>query len=272
MPSGTGRVLEELTQPEAQAILERSGVVVIPCGSVEQHGPHLPFGTDTYAAESVAVRLAEHLDALVATIGPLGVTPIHMPFPGTLSLRPSTFSAIVEDVCDSLIRHGARRFVMVNWHEGNAAAIGNAAQAVQGRNPDTVRFVVVQAMWIAHELFGQEVGLTHGGELEALGVLADWPRLVHLDRAVNAGPRAAAEKLDALRRRRGAYPVVLDIREITPSGWYGTLDGVTPERAKALVEQSAERAAQYVQECFKVTDEAAAAVKAIERRDAPARP
>jgi creatinine amidohydrolase len=260
-------ILMELTQPEAEAILRRSATVVIPCGSVEQHGAHLPFGTDTYAAESIAWRLAEALDALVAPIGPLGVTPIHMPFAGTLSLRPSTFAALIEDVCDSLVRHGARRFVPVNWHEGNAAAISQAAAAVQLRYPETVRFVVVQAMWITHELFGQEVGLTHGGELEALAVLADNPALVHLDRARDPGPPGPAAELDSLRRRRTAYPIVLDIREITPSGWYGTLDGATPERAARLVAESAERAAAYVRECFDVTDRAATGLRKIHHED-----
>lgn len=257
----TGRLLQEITQPEAVALLERSGTVVIPCGSVEQHGPHLPFGTDTFAAESIAVRLAEHLDALVAPIGPLGVTPFHMAFAGTLTVRPATLVALLEDVCDSLIRHGARRFVLANWHEGNQAAIGQASATLQVRHADRgVRFVVVQAMWIAHELFGQQPGLTHGGEIEALSVLADHPELVHLERATNPGPPGPAAELDALRRRRGAYPILADIREISPTGWYGTLAGVSPERARQLVEQTAERAAQYVNECFAVVDRASAAL------------
>ena len=256
-----------MTQPEAEALLRRSGLVVIPCGSVEQHGPHLPFGTDIYAARAVAQRLAERLDGLMATIGPLGVTPIHMPFAGTLSVRPATFAAVLEDVCDSLIRHGARRFVLVNWHEGNAAAINQAAQSVQVRHEAgaRVRFVVVQAMWIAHELFGQDVGLTHGGEIEALAVLADRPELVHLERATNPGEPRRAERLDALRRRRGAYPVVTDIREISSSGWYGTLAGVTPERAAELVERTAARAAEYVRESFGAVDDAEAAVSDVPR-------
>lgn len=254
-------ILQEMTQPEAEAILRRSATVVIPCGSVEQHGPHLPFGTDIYAAESIGWRLAEELDALVAPVGPLGVTPIHMPFAGTITLRPSTFAALLEDVCESLIQHGARRFVLANWHEGNAAAINQAAAAVQGRHPDAVRFVVVQAMWIAHELFGQEAGLTHGGQIEALAVLADNPSLVHLEQAHNPGPPERAAELDALRRRRAAYPVVLDIREISPTGWYGRLDDVNEEQANRLVVESAARAAEYVRECFTATERAVSAIR-----------
>lgn len=247
----SAHVLQEITRPEAEALLQRSATVVIPCGSVEQHGPHLPFGTDAYAAESIARRLAIHLDALVAPIGPLGVTPFHMSFAGTLTIRPSTLVALLEDVCESLVRHGARRFVLVNWHEGNHAAIGEATATLQVRlAPAGVRFVVVQAMWVAHELFGSHVGLTHGGQIEALAVLADHPDLVHLERAVDPGPAGPAVALDALRRRRGAYPVLADIREITPSGWYGTLEGATVERGHELVERTAERAAEYVRECF----------------------
>jgi creatinine amidohydrolase len=258
------RDLTALTQPEAEAVLRRSGLVVIPCGSVEQHGPHLPFGTDWYAAESVAERLAEHLDALIAPIGPLGVTPFHAAIAGTLTLRPTTFGAVIEDVCHSLVRHGARRFVLVNWHEGNQAALNQAALAVQSHHDNAVRFVVVQAMWIAHELVGQEVGLTHGGAIEALAVLADHPRLAHLDRATNPGEPVRASAVDALRRRRTTYALVADIREITPSGWYGSLEGVTPERGRDMVERVAVRAAEQVRECFD-------AIFASEVRDGSAR-
>jgi creatinine amidohydrolase len=244
------RDLTALSQPEAEALLARSGLVLIPCGSVEQHGPHLPFATDWYAAHAVAQRMAEQLDALVAPIGPLGVTPFHAGIAGTLTLRPTTFGALIEDVCDSLVRHGARRFGLVNWHEGNQAALNQAAVAVQSRHDNAVRFVVVQAMWIAHELVGHEVGLTHGGAIEALAVQADHPDLVHLERATNPGEPVRAAAFDALRRRRTTYPLLADIREITPTGWYGSLDGVTPDRGRDMVDGVALRAAEQVRECF----------------------
>ncbi|NIR41142.1 MAG: creatininase family protein, partial [Actinobacteria bacterium] len=80
-------------------------------GSIEQHGPHLPCGTDTMAGELIGRALAERLGALYVPFGPYGVTPIHAGHPGTISLRRSTFEALLTDICDELIAMGIRRLV-----------------------------------------------------------------------------------------------------------------------------------------------------------------
>ena len=88
-------------------------------GSVEQHGPHLPCGTDYLASLVIGQKVAELVDALLVPFCPIGVTPFHMSFAGTLTLQPQTFIAVVEDICASLAHHGAKRVVFLNWHEGN---------------------------------------------------------------------------------------------------------------------------------------------------------
>ena len=93
-------------------------VAVIPLGSIEQHGPHLPCGTDTFAAELVAKAVAERLDALYVPFGPYGVTPIHAGHPGTINLRRSTFEALLTDICEELADHGIRRSC---WSTGTRA-------------------------------------------------------------------------------------------------------------------------------------------------------
>ena len=74
-----GRRFDELTDPEIAAALARSPRVMLPMGSIEQHGPHLPTGTDFFAATAIALEVAEHLDALVLPLCPLGVTPCTCP-------------------------------------------------------------------------------------------------------------------------------------------------------------------------------------------------
>jgi creatinine amidohydrolase len=172
-----------------------------------------------------------------------------MSFAGTLTLKPQTFIAVVEDVCDSIIRHGAKKIVFLNWHEGNTAAMNLAAVSVQQRHP--VRVLVVQACYIAFELFGKECGLTHGGELEVLPILAYEPSLVHLERATNPSPPERARKIDGLRRGRAGYPFLRDIREIAPTGWYGEPQNATMEKAKVFLDRVAGVAADYIQTTFK---------------------
>ncbi|HYJ77143.1 MAG TPA: creatininase family protein, partial [Actinomycetes bacterium] len=91
--------LSTMTSPEAAEAVARSRTAVIPIGSIEQHGPHLPNGTDTMAAELVARSVAGKLDAVYAPFGPYGVTPIHAGHPGTVTLRRETFEALLTDIC-----------------------------------------------------------------------------------------------------------------------------------------------------------------------------
>jgi len=79
------RYFIDLTQPEIAAQLKKNPLVVLPAGSVEQHGPHLPTGTDIYASNVIGHAVAERMDGLVLPGGPLGVTPMHMPKPISVS-------------------------------------------------------------------------------------------------------------------------------------------------------------------------------------------
>ena len=146
------RSFDELTDPEIAAALARSPRVVLPMGSVEQHGPHLPTGTDFFAATAIALAVAEHIDALVLPLCPLGVTPMHMPYPGTVSLRPETLQAVVSDIGSSLAAHGCREFVLLNWHEGNIPSLALVAEHLHRDLGLSV--VVVQACYVAEERFG----------------------------------------------------------------------------------------------------------------------
>ncbi len=223
--------LYHLTSHEAAAALERSPIAVIPFGSVEQHGPHLPNGTDAIAARLVASEVAHRLDALLVPFGPYGITPIHAGHPGTVSLRRSTFEALLTDVCEEMVAMGADRFVFVNWHEGNIAALDAVATDVQHRHPG-VTAVAAHACYVAQRLYADQGGeLTHGGGLEALAVLAHDPSLVHTERAGDSTRPDKAAAMDAMRRSREVYGYITDVTEIDSDGWYGDPGWATVERA-----------------------------------------
>jgi creatinine amidohydrolase len=228
------RRFDELTDPEIAAALARSPRVILPMGSVEQHGPHLPTGTDSFAATAIALEVAEHLDALVLPLCPLGVTPMHMPYPGTVSLRPGTLQDVVIDIGSSLAAHGGREFVILNWHEGNIPTLALAAERLHREIGLAV--VVVQACYVAEERFGPRAGgLTHGGKIETWSVLCCRPDLVHLDRAEGSGDRQRGELADQLRRDRSFQPVLTDVRTMSLTGWYGDPGGATEDEAKVFV-------------------------------------
>ena len=175
------RYFWDLTQPEIAEQFQRHPLVILPAGSVEQHGPHLPTGTDIFASNIIGHAVAERMDGLVLPGPALGVTPMHMPFEGTLTLTPETYMRVVTETCASTAKHGARYLLILNWHEGNIPSLAIAAEDLHRTHGMTV--LTVQACYVAADMFGHECnGLTHGGEIEALAVLAYRPELVHLDR------------------------------------------------------------------------------------------
>jgi creatinine amidohydrolase len=244
--------LAELSQPEAQAILARSRTAIVVVGSVEQHGPHLPLGTDYFAALTVAERVAPLLDAPVLPLGAVGVAPYHAPWPGSLTLRPETLIALLVDACGGLAAAGATRVLLVNWHEGNTPTLRLAAHEVQARNPG-VRVVVAETHVAAHELSGLE--LTHAGTLETTAVLAHRPELVRLDEARNPTDDARGEQGHALFRRRDVFPVMRDFREVAPNGWYGHPERATVEQAEEIFARVAAHVAARARELWDELEE-----------------
>jgi creatinine amidohydrolase len=247
------RYFIELTQPEIAAQLVRNPLVILPAGSVEQHSNHLPTGTDIYAANEVSHALAERMDGLVLPGGPLGVTPMHMPFEGTISLSPETYMQVVKDTCISTAKHGAKQLLIVNWHEGNSAPLALAAESLHRDHGLSV--VTVQACYVAADLYGPTCGgLTHAGEIEALAVLAHRPDLVYLDRAEDGSNKTLGSKMDKLRRNRNYQPVLTDIRSIEPRGWYGDPKPATVERGRKMIDDIADAIAGEAREIFRQLD------------------
>ena len=159
---------------------------------------------------------------------------MHMPFEATITLSPETYQRVVIETCVSTAAHGAKKLLIVNWHEGNIASLQIAAEALHRTHGMSV--VIAQACYVAEELWGPSCnGLTHAGEIEALAILPDHGHLVHLDRVERASEKRQGAQMDKLRRTRAYVPVLTDIRSIAPTGWYG-------DPAPATAEPSARRA------------------------------
>jgi len=258
----SSRYFSDLTQPEIAAQFKKNPLVILPAGSVEQHGPHLPTGTDILAANVISHAVAERMDALVLPGGPLGVTPMHMPFEGTISLTPDTYMRVVTETCVSTAQHGAQRLLILNWHEGNIASLQIAAEALHRDHGMSV--LTVQACYVAAELYGAESGgLTHGGEIEALAVLTARPDLVHLDRIDYSSEHQHGRTMDKLRRTRSYQPVLTDIRSIAPTGWYGAPEHATVEKGERMLRDIADAIAKEADDIFGQLDAAQGGVAEV---------
>lgn len=258
------RIFSDLTQPEIAAQFKRNPLVLLPAGSVEQHGAHLPAGTDSFAAEMVCAAVAERMDGLVLPAPMVGVTPMHMPWEATVTFTPDTYIRVVTEICASAAKHGAKSLMIVNWHEGNIPSLAIAAEDLHRRVG--MKVLTVQACYVAEELFGEECnGLTHAGELEALAVLACRPELVHLDRVDGSSDHSRGKHMDKLRRTRAFQPVLTDIRNIAPTGWYGDPRGATVERGEVVREKIADTIAAEATELFRQLDRALGGTAEIAR-------
>ncbi|MFC7475696.1 creatininase family protein [Dankookia sp. GCM10030260] len=112
---------ERMTAPELKALAARDALVVLPIGSLEQHGPHLPVWTDSLCAHEIALRGAAAADLPVAVLPPMwmGLSEHHLPFGGTITLDHATFHAVLRCVVRSLVADGFRKLLIVNGHGGN---------------------------------------------------------------------------------------------------------------------------------------------------------
>lgn len=122
--------LAEMSWVEIEDYLKRDDRVILPLGATEQHGRHLGVGTDHLEAEAIALGTGEKANVAIAPTLCYGMSHAHLSFTGTMSLRPTTLIAVVEDLFRSLYRHGFRRVLVVNGHGGNEAALASALHLV----------------------------------------------------------------------------------------------------------------------------------------------
>jgi creatinine amidohydrolase len=227
--------LERLSQPEAEARLKANRLVVLAPGSIEQHGPHLPLGTDAFAADALAEEVARKMDAVLAPLPLVGVSPYHLSWVGSLSLKPQTFIAIVEDICECLAQHGLEKVLIVNWHEGNTPTVRLAGDSIQRKF--NLRVVVAESHIITNKLFGERAKLTHAGNMETVAVLMYDPSLVDLSKAINPTPEAEGDHGHEIFRQKDVFPIMRDFHEVAQTGWYGRPEEATLELAAEIREK-----------------------------------
>jgi creatinine amidohydrolase len=160
--------------------------ILIPLGSTEQEGTHLPLGVDTYVAEALANEVATATAALVGPTLPVGYSEWFLEFTGTLSLKMETFIQVVREYCNSLVHHGFKKFIFVNGHGGNAPGVDIVAREVKFDKDAEIAMVFI---WkIANSLANdipelKEKAFRHAGELMTSLMLYLHPEMVTMKRA-----------------------------------------------------------------------------------------
>lgn len=176
-------LLPEMTWPEVEEALKETDIAIIPVGSCEQHGLHLPLGTDFFQALERCKKIAKKAGAVVAPLLWFGHSEHHMGFPGTISLTPETLIQVLFEACRSLSTHGFRKIIIFNNHGGNEVAVKSATQKANMELDATVVTFGV-ANIAKYKLPGCIENLDiHAGYDETAAMLMMFPDLVELDKA-----------------------------------------------------------------------------------------
>jgi creatinine amidohydrolase len=233
-------------------------IAVLPLAATEQHGPHLPLGTDVMIGEAYLTRVRELLPqtsvARFLPLQPVGISTEHIDFPGTLTLPTETALRNWLAIGDSVARAGIRKLVMVTSHGGNSAAMSLVAQDLRAKHhmlavtTSWSRFGVPDGLFTAEEI---RHGV-HGGAIETSIMLAAWPGQVRTDKIANFTPSSVAMDRDFkwLNAHRPA-PYAWAAQDLHPSGAVGDATQASADKGRALLEYGARAFCELLEEVEK---------------------
>jgi creatinine amidohydrolase len=221
-------------------------IAVLPVAAVEQHGPHLPVGVDTYIAEAYLARvralLPQDSPAVFLPVQAVGASDEHRAFRGTLTLSPETALRAFIEIGESIVRAGIRKLIFINSHGGNITLIDLAARQLRVKHA----IVAVHTSW---GRFGYPDGLfspaerahgIHGGDIETSIMLAACPHLVCRDKIADFRPRTYAMERDHAYLRADV-PVGFGwmTQDLHASGAVGDASLATAEKGAAVLDHGA---------------------------------
>ena len=242
----TARYWKDLTTEDFAGLDPARTVALLPVAAIEQHGPHLPLGTDAAINTGVLARAVDlapmELPLLVLPLMPIGLSPEHRDFPGTLTLSASTLLNVITETAEGVARAGLRKLILFNSHGGQPQALEIVAQDLRARHAMAVVVGNSWKMMRPGEFFPpaeREAGI-HAGAIETSLMLHLQPGLVRRDKAGNfpAAPRGYERDHPELAAA-GRFRFAWQAQDLNAAGAVGDARLASAEAGQALIEQSA---------------------------------
>jgi len=259
-------ILQEMSWTDVRDYLETNDMVIIPLGSTEQHGPHMPLGTDYYEAMGMSEMISARTGVVVAPVLWSGYSVYHSGFTGSLSLKPETMEQVLFETAGMLIKYGFRRIMLFNYHGGNHIV---ESKVIHRINHQTEAIAVAIGAGASFQKVEDRIeGVlydTHAGIGETSIMLYLKPELVKMERAekpkINFSPQVG--QLYMLSQKNPELLVVLDSlmavpaetkkggasHEISSNGIWSTGDPkkATKERGEKTVKRMVEKAVRFIE-------------------------
>lgn len=226
-------------------IAEQDGsVLVVPVGSIEQHGNHMPVSTDTILVDAVAHLSAEQVvdDVPILVTPPVwsGYSPHHMPFGGTITLEYDDMLDIIEDIADAALDNGFDSLLLLNGHGGNASLVSSATSTVGTQHPDVevlgLTYFQLAAEFIDEIRDTELGGMGHAGEFETSLMLHLRPELVKEEEMEGTNMDEPYPQSTEDLVAGGPLSVYRDFTEYSESGAIGDPTVATAEKGEKIFE------------------------------------
>jgi creatinine amidohydrolase len=233
--------MEDLTWKDLEQVAKDGGIVLVPVGSTEPHGPHLTLLCDALHADAVAKRTADkshgEFPVVVAPLLPYGCSREHRDFPGYMSPRIPTFLSVITELVTCLVDHGLTRVVLINGHGGNVAPLEAAVSHI--RDELGVIVGVCHWAWLTSDL----QAVDHAGVMETSLMLHIHPSGVN-QAAYPPGTKGSSQSTVRFR-----IPMPR-LKEINPEGFMGDPKEATAELGQQLVEKASDMIVEYLREVY----------------------
>jgi creatinine amidohydrolase len=183
--------LQYMTRSAAAEAFRQLKTAILPIGATEQHGPHLPMGTDSFIAQHMAVLLAERIKAVVLPTLPISYSWVWRDIPGSMVLSVDTVKNTIKDIAHSLHRQGCERFIVISGHGANDSAMKYAVRELADEIPLRIYYFKKPGLDQLAAKYAETPrwhGMIHACELETSWLLAIRPDLCKMDNAVAEYP------------------------------------------------------------------------------------
>jgi creatinine amidohydrolase len=262
--TGKPLLLQEMTWTDVRDYLKTNDMVIIPLGSTEQHGPHLPLGVDYYVAFDTAKLISAKTGVVVAPVVMAGYSFYHSGFSGTLSLKPETLEEVLYETVEMLVKYGFRRIMFFNYHGGNNVVQEKAIYRIN-QTTEATAMAIGYGGPIQKSEEDAESFDWHAGVEETSLILYLEPQLARMERAEKPVIHFTPQ-MEELRELAKKDPELMNVwnslfgvpaetkkggasREISSNGIWSLKDPkmAKPEMGEKAVKEMVERAVKFIE-------------------------